>query len=112
VNPNSAANLIPFKPGQSGNPGGRPVGARNRLQGDFLNALADHFAQHGKDAIERVCAQKPDVYIRAVASLMPKQFEQADPFEGLENEDIRTLMAIVRLARQRRDESLTGERLA
>jgi hypothetical protein len=112
VNPNSAANLIPFKPGQSGNPGGRPNGARTRLQGDFLNALAAHFAEHGKDAIERVYQKNPVAYIKAVASLMPKQFEQADPFEGMENEDIRTLLSIVRLARQRRDESVTGERSA
>jgi Family of unknown function (DUF5681) len=29
-------NLIPFKTGQSGNPRGRPKGARNRLSEEFL----------------------------------------------------------------------------
>jgi hypothetical protein len=29
----------PFKPGQSGNPKGRPKGARNRLGTQFLEAL-------------------------------------------------------------------------
>ena len=32
-------NLIPFKPGQSGNPRGRPRGARNRLGEEFLAEL-------------------------------------------------------------------------
>ena len=32
-------NLKPFKPGQSGNPKGRPKGARNRLGTQFLEAL-------------------------------------------------------------------------
>ena len=29
-------NLVPFKPGQCGNPKGRPKGARNRLGSQFL----------------------------------------------------------------------------
>lgn len=98
----NVANLRPFPPGVSGNPGGKAVGARNRLQGDFLNALAEHFAEHGKEAIGRVYQENPVAYVRAVASLMPRQFEAADPFEGLENEDIRTLIAIVRTVQQRR----------
>ena len=65
-NPNSISNLIPFRPGQSGNPGGRAVGARVRLQGDFLNALADHFTVNGKDALERACAENTLGYIKAV----------------------------------------------
>ena len=40
-----------FKPGQSPNPGGKPIGARNRLQGDFMRALSEDFAEHGRAAI-------------------------------------------------------------
>lgn len=72
-----------FKPGQSGNPGGRPIGARNRLQGDFANELAEHFATHGKDAIYRAANEDPLGYIKVVASLMPKQVAQAEPLEDL-----------------------------
>jgi len=37
-------NLIPFKPGQSGNPRGRPKGARNKLGERFLGAIFRGFA--------------------------------------------------------------------
>ncbi|MGA4923232.1 DUF5681 domain-containing protein, partial [Bacillus subtilis] len=48
-----------FKPGQSGNPAGRPKGARSRLQENFLAALADDFADHGVDAIQTMRLEKP-----------------------------------------------------
>jgi Family of unknown function (DUF5681) len=43
-----------WKPGQSGNPAGRPKGARNKLSEDFLNAFAQDFEQHGAAVIEKV----------------------------------------------------------
>src|SRR3954453_1707827 len=47
-------NLVPFRPGQSGNPRGRPRGARNRLSEDFLAELYNSFEANGRAAIERV----------------------------------------------------------
>src|SRR6476659_6454755 len=64
-------NLKPFKPGQSGNPKGRPKGARNRLQ--FLEALEADFNQFGPQAIALVREKKPEVYIKVVADLLPKE---------------------------------------
>jgi Family of unknown function (DUF5681) len=66
-------NLRPFKPGQSGNPKGRPKGARNRLGTQFLEALEVDFNQHGSQAIAFVRDKKPEVYIRVVADLLPKE---------------------------------------
>jgi hypothetical protein len=66
-------NLKPFKPGQSGNPKGRPKGARNRLGTQFLEALEADFKQHGPQAIALVREKKPEVYIRVVADLLPKE---------------------------------------
>jgi uncharacterized protein DUF5681 len=44
-------NLKPFKPGQSGNPKGRPKGPRNRLGTQFLEALEADFNRFGPHAI-------------------------------------------------------------
>ena len=66
-------NLKPFKPGQSGNPKGRPKGARNRLGTQFLEALEADFNKHGAEAIEQVRQKKPEVYIKVVADLLPKE---------------------------------------
>ena len=63
--------LRPFKPGQSGNPGGKPTGARNFLQARFLKEMAEDFDANGRKAIERMREERPADYIRAIASLMP-----------------------------------------
>ena len=66
-------NLKPFKQGQSGNPKGRPKGARNRLGTQFLEALEVDFNKHGAQAIALVREKKPEVYMRVVADLLPKE---------------------------------------
>jgi hypothetical protein len=63
----------PFQPGQSGNPKGRPKGARNRLGTAFLEALEGDFNQFGSLAIAKVRESKPEVYMRVVADLLPKE---------------------------------------
>lgn len=77
-----------FAPGQSGNPGGKPVGARNRITGDFLKKLADDFEAHGKVAIETARTEDPVGYIRVVASLLPKEFRIERPTEGLSDDEL------------------------
>ena len=62
-----------FKPGQSGNPKGRPKGARNRLGTQFLEALEADFNQFGPQAIALVREKKPEVDMRVVADLLPKE---------------------------------------
>ena len=62
-----------YRPGQSGNPNGRPRGARNRLAGELLEALADDFSQHGVAAVEKVRQTDPTAYLRIVTGLMPKE---------------------------------------
>jgi len=93
------ANLIPFQPGQSGNPGGRPVGARSRLTTHFLHALADDFDEHGKKAIKECRENKPEAYIKAIAALCPKELELKTPLQDATEDELRALLAILRRAR-------------
>jgi hypothetical protein len=67
---------VPFKPGQSGNPAGRPKGARSRLGEAFLSDLADAWADHGVEAIERVAKSDPGTFCKIVSNVLPKEVVQ------------------------------------
>jgi hypothetical protein len=51
---------------------GRPVGSRNRHTENFLREFADDFEQHGAAVIAQVRNEKPDVYLRIAADLLPR----------------------------------------
>lgn len=61
-----------FLPGNSGGPG-KPKGARNKLGEAFIQALHEDFTEHGVAAIQAVRAEKPDQYLKVIASLLPKE---------------------------------------
>jgi hypothetical protein len=92
-NPATLQTAPAWKPGQSGNPGGKPVSARNRLTTRFLYDLAADFEAHGKAAIVKCREEKPDVYIKAIAALCPKEIEVTRPLQEL---DATELLAAVR----------------
>jgi hypothetical protein len=73
------ANLAPaWKPGQSGNPAGRPKGARGKLSEDFFKALAADFADNGAAAIEKMRIERPGDYAKMVAGLQTKEMTGED----------------------------------
>ena len=75
-----------FKPGISGNPNGRPKGSRNRLTDQVLKSIADDFAQHGAEVLERVRREEPATYLKMIVSLLPRelilQYENFRPSEA------------------------------
>ena len=89
-------NLKPFQPGQSGNPGGKPVNARNRLTTSYLYALAEDFEKHGVNAIVEARTKDPMGYIKAIGALMPKQIEQTQPLDDLNDTELLAAIAFLR----------------
>ena len=67
--------LIPWKPGQSGNPKGRPQGSRNKLSEDFLADLHESWLAFGKPALMAAAWTHPVEFVRLVASLIPRELE-------------------------------------
>jgi hypothetical protein len=65
-----------FVTGNSG--GGRPKGARAKLGEAFLSAMQESFAKDGAATIETVRLEKPDQYLKVVASILPKELDLGD----------------------------------
>jgi hypothetical protein len=82
-----------FKKGQSGNPGGRPVGTRLALQGDFLKKFLADFEVHGAKAIRLARSKDPMGYVRVAAALLPKELEIKRPLEELTDAQLHDAIA-------------------
>lgn len=66
---------LKWKPGQSGNPNGRPKGARSILQEDFFKALQRKFEENGEAVLDEMIREKPADFARMIAGLMTKELD-------------------------------------
>ena len=64
-----------FKPGQSGNPKGRPIGSRNKLGQDFINDAHQLWQEGGIAALRRMRDEEPSKFCVMIAGLIPHQLK-------------------------------------
>jgi len=85
-----------FKAGESGNPGGKPVASRNQITKKFLEVLAKDFEKQGEAALQAARETDPMGYIRAVASLLPKEFVIERPMDGMSDDELAATLGVLR----------------
>lgn len=64
-----------FKPGQSGNPKGRPKGSRNKINEAFLRDFYEAWEAMGRPALVATAWQEPATFVKVAAGLLPKELE-------------------------------------
>ncbi len=62
----------PWKPGESGNPAGRPKGSRVKFGEEFVEYLAAHWKEHRKETLDWLFARKKEAYAKVVVAVFPK----------------------------------------
>jgi hypothetical protein len=90
-----------FQPGHSG----RSRGARNRLTVRVFEDILAHWNEpatdgstntKGRAALEIMLREKPNEYVRAVLSVMPREIAIENVMADLDNEQLDELMAKIR----------------
>lgn len=97
---------VPFKPGQSGNPAGRPKGSRNKLGERYLDDLLDTWEEHGASALVACATKEPAQFCKIVANILPKEvlltaLNVNAKFDLSDMEDAQGFFEAYRYARQR-----------
>ena len=93
-----------FKPGDPRTKtGGRRKGSRDRIETKMLEAIARDFEEHGEEAI-RICrVERPNEYLKLVASLLPREV-------GATIDDVGRREKALRAERAEAEAKLAGQR--
>jgi hypothetical protein len=65
-----------WKPGQSGNPAGRKLGARNKLGEKFIDDVYQKWCDKGAQVLEQMVLRHPEKFCKLVADILPTQVVQ------------------------------------
>ncbi|MCS3449544.1 hypothetical protein M2222_001635 [Bradyrhizobium elkanii] len=97
---NRSSGLKPWKPGQSGNPAGRPQGARSKFAEVACADALKHWTSGGSDVLERVKKEDPSTYLRVLFSIIPKDIavsieQRSGPLDSQEMRSMRRLVEVI-----------------
>ena len=67
--------MAKWKKGQSGNPAGRPPGARDRLSEAVYKDMLEDWSENGLGVIQKVREKRPELYLQAVIRLVPTRYD-------------------------------------
>jgi len=87
-----------WRPGQSGNPAGRPIGTRNKFSEKFVHDISDAWQRYGDDILDRVAKDEPAKFLDVCARLVPKDVQvslSARMPGNLESEDWNALLELL-----------------
>jgi hypothetical protein len=90
-----------FLPGQSGNPSGRARGSKNRLIVRVFEDVLRHWTEpskaqtkdgktltKGEYALDQMAMHKPNEYVRAILSIMPKEVQVENILSDISTRDL------------------------
>jgi hypothetical protein len=92
-----------WKPGQSANLNGRPVGTRQAFSADFLRDLAEVWSEEGRETMVKTAKTSPTVFFATCARLIPNDVRvtvQQQLPGNLSAEDWAMMREIVEAVRQ------------
>ena len=82
--------LTSWGKGQSGNPAGRPIGARCKFSEQFYRDVYAEWEANGPAVLRRLAETDPATFVRVRAGLVGKIAErEPEPFEDMSDEELR-----------------------
>ena len=78
----------PWEPGQSGNPAGRPKGARVKFGEDFVRQFTAHWEKYGEAALDSLFQKNKEGYVRVAVALLPKLIDVSGEVDHRVHEQI------------------------